>query len=84
MLPVQVSPNFLEKIFESIAADPQTLLIVDLEAQTITLEAQQLQESFEIDAYKKVCLLNGYDDIDYLLSIQDKIQDFEKHYVPSF
>lgn len=84
LLPVQVSTDFLQKIFDSIAADPQTILSVDLEAQTIRLEANQVQESFEIDAYKKVCLIHGYDDIDYLLSIQDKIQDFEKNRTLSF
>ncbi|MDX2301313.1 MAG: 3-isopropylmalate dehydratase small subunit [Microscillaceae bacterium] len=84
LLPVQVSAAFLQNIFDCIAADPQTVLEVDLEAQTITLEATRTQESFEIDAYKKVCLIHGYDDIDYLLSIQDKIQDFEKNRTLSF
>lgn len=78
LLPVQVSPEFLQKIFSSIEVNPQTTFTVDLEEQYFKIDESNTQESFEIDAYKKVCLLNGYDDIDYLLSIKDNIKAFEQ------
>lgn len=74
VLPVQVSENFLQKIF---AQDNQTTLTVDLARQTITIDSTGEQESFEINAYKKTCMLNGYDDIDYLLSIKKDIEEYE-------
>jgi 3-isopropylmalate/(R)-2-methylmalate dehydratase small subunit len=81
LLPVQVSDNFLHIIFSAIEAQPQTKLHVDLEKQTLTLLETGASETFEMDAYKKVCLLNGYDDIDYLLSLKDTIEKFEKNLV---
>jgi 3-isopropylmalate/(R)-2-methylmalate dehydratase small subunit len=80
LLPVQVSPAFLEKLFAASEKDPQTLLEVNLPEQTITLMTTGESESFEINAYKKECMLNGYDDIDYLLSIKEKIIEFEKNH----
>lgn len=76
VLPVQVSPAFLQQIFEAIEADPKAELVVDLPAQTITLAATGQQESFEINKYKKDNLLNGFDDIDYLLNIKADIKTF--------
>ena len=76
VLPVVVSPEFLKVIFTAIEADATTKLVVSLEKQTISLNGQT--ESFEINDYKKTCLINGYDDIDYLLNITDKIEAFEK------
>ncbi len=76
LLPVQVSDVFLKKIFKAIEEDAGTQLEVNLEKQTITLVDTGEQEHFEINPYKKKCLLNGYDDIDYLLSIKDKIEAF--------
>ena len=76
LLPVTVSENFLQSIFKAIEKDPKTKIDVDLEAQTIT--AGGGSETFEIDNYKKTCLLNGYDDIDFLLSIRGDIESFEK------
>lgn len=76
ILPVQVSPEFLEKIFAAIAADPTTELEVNLPAQTITLLATGEHESFDINSYKKDNLTNGYDDIDYLLSMKPEIEAF--------
>lgn len=76
VLPVVVSPEFLKVIFIAIEADATTKLVVSLEKQTISLNGQT--ESFEINDYKKTCLINGYDDIDYLLNIKDKIEAFEK------
>ena len=81
ILPVQVSAAFLEKIFKAVQVDPKTELEVNLEKQQITLVSSNESESFEINPYKKECLLNGYDDIDYLLSIRDKIEAFEANRV---
>ncbi len=78
LLPVTVSPAFLEKLFRAVEQDPQTLITVDLPQQTIMLENTGEAESFSINAYKKECLLNGYDDIDYLLSLKDRIEQYEK------
>jgi 3-isopropylmalate/(R)-2-methylmalate dehydratase small subunit len=77
LLPVQVSETFLQKIF----AQPNgTTLTVDLAAQTITIDGTGETESFAINQYKKTCLLNGFDDIDFLLSMKEEIESFEKSY----
>ncbi|WP_088341066.1 3-isopropylmalate dehydratase small subunit [Robiginitalea sediminis] len=76
VLPVQVSPEFLQAIFEAIEANPKTELEVNLPEQTITLKATGQQESFEINGYKKDNLLNGFDDIDYLLNMKVEIETF--------
>ncbi|MBA6153862.1 3-isopropylmalate dehydratase small subunit [Gelidibacter maritimus] len=78
LLPVQVSPEFLKELMTTITADPKTKITVDLEAQTIGIDGSNHSEDFEIDAYKKTCMINGYDDIDYLLSKKDSIEAFEK------
>lgn len=77
LLPVVVSPAFLAGIFASVEADPAATLTVDLPNQTITNNATGETESFEINAYKKDCLMNGLDDIDYLLANQSKIEAYE-------
>lgn len=77
LVPVQVSEGFLQKIFTAIEKDPKTELEVSVANQTITITATGEQESFDINAYKKTCLVNGYDDIDYLLSIRGEIEVFE-------
>jgi 3-isopropylmalate/(R)-2-methylmalate dehydratase small subunit len=77
LLPVTVSDAFLEKVFAAIEKDPATIIAVDLAAQTISLPATGDTEKFDINNYKKTCLLNGYDDIDYLLSIRGEIEKFE-------
>ena len=77
VLPVVVSEGFLKELFDSIAADPATQVTVDLPAQTITNNATGKSESFEINGYKKHCLMNGLDDIDFLLSNKEKIEDYE-------
>ncbi|HVZ55318.1 MAG TPA: 3-isopropylmalate dehydratase small subunit [Chitinophagaceae bacterium] len=79
LLPVVVSEPFLQRILAAVAGDPDSTLTVDLPAQTIRLDPTGEQEGFEINAYKKTCLLNGYDDIDYLLSIRGEIETFEKN-----
>ena len=78
VLPVQVSASFLQEIFEAIEADPKAELRIDLPSQTITIVASGASESFDINDYKKDNMLNGYDDIDYLLSIQGEIETFAK------
>ncbi|MCS6824854.1 MAG: 3-isopropylmalate dehydratase small subunit [Cytophagaceae bacterium] len=78
LLPVQVSQEFLNFIFEKVKADKKLQLTVNLEAQTIEIAGHNKKEHFDINEYKKTCLLNGYDDIDYLLSIKDKIEQYEK------
>jgi 3-isopropylmalate/(R)-2-methylmalate dehydratase small subunit len=78
LLPVQVTEGFLAKIFAAINKDPKTKLKVELENQTITLLVTGESEKFDINPYKKTCLINGYDDIDYLLNMKDKIEAFEK------
>ena len=77
VLPVVVSESFLKELFDSIAADPATQVTVDLPAQTINNNATGKSESFEINGYKKHCLMNGLDDIDFLLSNKDKIEEYE-------
>jgi len=77
LLPVQISEGFLAKIFKAIEKDANTKLNVDLIKQEITLEASGEKEKFDINPYKKECLLNGYEDIDYLVSRKGKIEAFE-------
>jgi 3-isopropylmalate/(R)-2-methylmalate dehydratase small subunit len=79
LLPVQVSDTFLEKVFAAIKKDTKSELKVDLENQTITIVATGESEKFDINPYKKTCLLKGYDDIDYLVSIKKEIEAFEKN-----
>ena len=74
VLPVTVSDAFLQAIF---AQSAESTLTIDLEKQTITIDRTRASESFEINAYKKTCMLNGYDDIDYLLSMKEEIEQFE-------
>ena len=74
VLPVTVSDEFLQKIFQQ---SNEATLTVNLEQQTIAIDATGEAESFDINPYKKTCLLNGYDDIDYLISIKEEIQQFE-------
>lgn len=78
VLPVQVSPSFLKSIFEEIKKNPDTKIEVDLEGQTITVLSSQQSESFEINSYKKTCLINGYDNIDFLVSMKEEVEAFEK------
>ncbi|GIV37517.1 MAG: 3-isopropylmalate dehydratase small subunit [Cyclobacteriaceae bacterium] len=77
LLPVQVNDDFLQEVFAVIKANPQALITINLEDQTITLPDGRAA-TFDINPYKKICLLNGYDDIDYLLSLRDEIAAFEK------
>ncbi|MBQ2322020.1 MAG: 3-isopropylmalate dehydratase small subunit [Bacteroidales bacterium] len=78
VLPVVVSEQFLSELFASIKADPKTIVKVDLPNQTITNLATGKSEKFEINGYKKHCLMNGLDDIDYLLTNKEKTEAYEK------
>lgn len=78
ILPVQVSPEFLDKIFTAIEADPNAELEVNLPEQTISIVSTGEQESFDINGYKKHNLMNGFDDIDYLQAMKSEIEEFEK------
>ena len=75
LLPVTVSESFSQKLFEAVEKNPATQVEVNLEKQTITVDGQS--ESFDINSYKKTCLLNGYDDIDYLLNSKEEIIQYE-------
>jgi len=79
VLPVQVSAEFLDKIFKAIEADPKAELEVNLPEQKITILATGESESFDINDYKKDNMLNGFDDIDYLLNIQDDIEKYAEN-----
>jgi len=78
VLPVQVSEPFLAELFASIAADPKTEVEVDLPRQQITNKATGRSEHFDINAYKKHCLMNGLDDIDFLIESKRKIEEWEQ------
>ncbi|MDF2381023.1 3-isopropylmalate dehydratase small subunit [Nostoc ellipsosporum NOK] len=77
LLPVTVSEEYLKELFDAIEADPNTIIEVNLPEEYINIVSSGTKASFEINSYKKTCLLNGYDDIDYLLSIREQIETFE-------
>lgn len=78
LLPVVVSPEFSQKLFSQIEKNPSSEIKIDLEKQEIEITTTQEKESFDINPYKKTCMINGYDDIDFLLSLKGKIETFEK------
>ncbi|MDQ0969892.1 3-isopropylmalate dehydratase small subunit [Pedobacter sp. 22163] len=78
LLPIQVSDEFLAQIFNAVDSNPKSALEVDLENQTVTIVETGAQESFEINPYKKSCLINGYDDIDFILNQKQLIEEFEQ------
>jgi len=77
LLPIQVNPEQLTLIFKAIESDPKCEFIIDLEEQTLQIASIDLMIDFEINGYKKICLINGYDDIDYLINNKQKIIEFE-------
>jgi len=81
LLPVQITKSFLKTLLTAIEKNPGTIVKIDLPNQEISLIASGIKENFEISSYKKKCLLNGYDDIDYLINMKEKIIDFEKKYL---
>jgi 3-isopropylmalate/(R)-2-methylmalate dehydratase small subunit len=78
LLPIQVSDEFLHQIFEEVEKDPKAAVKVDLEEQTVTLVSRNEKEGFEINAYKKACLINGYDDIDFILDQRQAVEAYEE------
>ena len=79
VLPVQISPIFLEKIFKAVHEKPQTNINVNLKKQKVSIVDIELSENFKINEYKKNNMLNGFDDIDYLLEMKDSIIEFSKN-----
>ena len=73
-----IDKEFLDKIFKVVFDDPKSEIIISLPDQTVTIEKLNISESFEINSYKKENMLNGYDDIDYLMNIKDDIIKFSK------
>ncbi|MDX1829369.1 MAG: 3-isopropylmalate dehydratase small subunit [Lutibacter sp.] len=78
ILPIQISENFLQILLKATLSNPNSLILINLKEQTVLLKKTGQFENFEINSYKKHCLLNGFDDIDYLVSIKNKIEEFEK------
>lgn len=78
LLPVLITDDFLQQLFDAIYENPKTEIEVNLEEQYIKVVATGASQSFDINHYKKTCLLNGYDDIDYLLNMKSEIEDYEK------
>ena len=78
LLPIQVSDAFLAQIFTEVEKNPNAQFEVNLENQTFTIVASGEKANFDIDAYKKICLTNGYDDLDYLLSLKEEVVNFEQ------
>ena len=74
LLPVEVSEDFFQDLTEELQLDPETKLTIDLERQEVLLRISGLRERFEISAYKKECLLNGLDDLDYLIRLKDELE----------
>ncbi|WP_298902920.1 3-isopropylmalate dehydratase small subunit [uncultured Psychroserpens sp.] len=79
LLPVQVSESFLINLLNRIESNPNTELEINLQNQRISIVGLDISENFEIDAYKKTCMINGYDDIDYLINNKEQIEAFEAH-----
>lgn len=77
LLPIRVSQEMLDATLALIEKDPKTVVEIDLEKQTVTVG--DMQESFEINAYKKLCIMNGYDDVDYLHALKHKTEEFEQN-----
>ena len=82
LLPVQVPEDFLGLLLDRVKQDPDQEIEIDLEKQSIRLLGSGESESFDINPYKKQCLLNGYDDIDYLISILERVKEYEKNVMP--
>ncbi|MTI88186.1 MAG: 3-isopropylmalate dehydratase small subunit [Balneolaceae bacterium] len=80
LLPVQVSEDFLQEIFKKVENNPDQLIGIDLEQQFISIKGMNHHEHFDINSFKKACLLKGYDDIDFLLSKKESIKKFEQQY----
>lgn len=77
LLPVQVTPGFLRLLFDAVSADHQTVINIDLEKQIISVPTKKIYEHFDINPYKKICIMNGYDDVEYIVSLKDKVEKYE-------
>lgn len=84
LLPVVVTEDILKTLFKLIEQDPKTEITVNLEQQNISVKSAQMSEHFDINPYKKICIMNGYDDIDYLVSMKVKIEAFEKNRINDY
>ena len=78
LLPVQVTPDFLQLLFAAVHENHKTKIVIDVDKQTISVPSKKISEAFDINPYKKICIMNGYDDVDYLLSLKPEIEEFEK------
>jgi 3-isopropylmalate/(R)-2-methylmalate dehydratase small subunit len=78
LLPVQVTPDFLKLLFDAVNEDHTTVVSIDIEKQIISVPNKKISEKFDINPYKKICIMNGYDDIDYMISMHKEIEAFEK------
>ncbi len=78
LLPVQVSQNFLNELFNTILHDSKTIIDINVDKQVVGIPSMNMYEHFDLNPYKKICVMNGYDDIDYILSMKTKIEEFEK------
>jgi len=78
LLPVQVTPDFLKLLFETVNINHKTKIIIDVEKQIISVPSKKISETFAINPYKKVCIMNGYDDVDYVVNMRKTIEEFEK------
>ncbi len=81
ILPVQVSDSFLKYIFDAVEKNPKLEVAVDLESQIFSIPALGMSTNFEINPYKKECLLNGHDDIDYLIALKEEVKTFESEHL---
>lgn len=77
LLPIEASEGFLKKLFQLIKEDPEIIIEIDLEKQAVRVPDKNMEQRFEINQYKKMCLMNGHDDVDYLLSMRENIRKFE-------
>lgn len=84
LLPIEVSEDFLEKLFTIVEKEPKTTIRISLPAQKVTISGKEMEYTFAIDPYKKECLLNGYDDFEYLRAHKKQIEAFEKRRVYDF
>lgn len=81
-MPIQVSEDFLKQMMQTVTENPETEIAIDVENQKLSYNG--VTTSFELDSYKKICLINGYDDIDYLISRKENIEAYEKNRALSF
>lgn len=78
ILPIQVSDEILRKLLDITHKNPETVIQIDLDKQIISVPDHKIEQEFEINQYKKICLMHGYDDVDYLLSMRDNVENYEK------